>query len=132
MTEKIVTDPKTGGQKGMKPERYSLVPLWPLAEMARVYDNGTEKYSPWNWRKGYDWSLSYDALERHIRDGFWAGESINPESGFHHLAHAGFHLFTLMEFERLKLGTDDRVTTLFPDKIDDLGALRRWMKYHGG
>jgi hypothetical protein len=97
----------TGGEKGQKLERYALIPSIPLAEIARVYGYGAAKYSPNNWRKGYDWSLSKDALCRHI-ESFWAGESIDPESGRHHLAHAAFHLLALMEFELRGLGTDDR------------------------
>lgn len=94
------TDSETGGQKGSKPERYSLLPAEPLAEVARVYAYGAEKYDDNNWRKGYKWSLSYDALQRHI-NAFWGGQSVDPESGQHHLAHAVFHLFTLMTYDGL-------------------------------
>ena len=68
---------------------------------------GARKYEDDNWRKGYPWRLSLDALYRHIA-AFESGVSNDTESGLHHLAHAAFHLFTLMEFERLSLGTDDR------------------------
>lgn len=102
-----VVDPKTGGAKGRKPEAYALVPAAPLAELSKVYGMGAEKYEPWNWAKGYAWNLSLSALYRHI-EAFRSRTSRDAESGCHHLAHAAFHLFTLMEFERLKLGTDDR------------------------
>lgn len=102
-----VIDPETGGAKGMKPERYGLIPVWPIAELARVYGYGAEKYSSNNWRSGYRWGLSYDALQRHI-NAFWSGESNDPESGYHHLACAMFHLATLMTYDRERLGTDDR------------------------
>lgn len=101
------TDPETGGQKGKKLEEFALVPVYPRQEVARVYGYGATKYSEGNWRKGYPWSWSLSALYRHIA-AFEAGESLDPESGRHHLAHASFHLNTLMEFERLGLGTDDR------------------------
>jgi len=107
MSEKIVTDPKTGGQKGQKPEQYNLVPPYPFAALSRVYTMGAEKYSPFNWLKGYKWSLSYDALYRHI-EATRRGEWVDRESGLPHLAHAAFHLFTLLEFERRGLGDDDR------------------------
>lgn len=103
-----VTDPVTGGKKGMKPERYGLIPVAPIAELARVYGYGAEKYGDNNWRKGYQWGLSYDALQRHV-NAFWAGEEYDEESGLHHLAHAMFHLCTLMTFHQEGLGTDDRV-----------------------
>lgn len=106
--EKRASDPNTGGQKGRKEEEFALVPVWPRSEVARVYGMGARKYDPDNWRKGYPWSWSLSALHRHIAK-FEAGESLDPESQYHHLAHAAFHLNTLMEFDRLQLGTDDRV-----------------------
>lgn len=105
--ETIITDPVTGGQKGSKIEQYALIPSFPLAEVAKVYGYGVTKYPPGNWRKGYDWSLSISALFRHIEK-FRQGESIDPDTGIHHLGHAAWHLLTLMEFERLSLGKDDR------------------------
>lgn len=105
--EEIVTS-ASGGQKGQKLERFALIPVVPLAEIARVYGYGATKYTPNNWRRGYEWSLSKDALNRHI-ESFWSGESIDQESGRHHLAHAAFHLLTLMEFELRNSGIDDRV-----------------------
>lgn len=105
-----VVDPNTGGEKGRKLEEYALVPVWPVAEVARVYGWATykiEKYEPNNWRKGFAWSLSISAMMRHL-EAWRAGETNNPESGLNHLAHAMFHIFALMEFERLGLGTDDR------------------------
>lgn len=102
-----VTDPVTGGQKGIKPEMYSLVPVWPQSEVARVYGAGSLKYDAENWRRGYAWSYSISSLFGHINK--WRfGESFDKETGYHHLAHAAFHLNSLMEFERLGLGTDDR------------------------
>lgn len=105
--ETRVIDPKTGGAKGKKPEAYAYIPAAPLASLARVYGMGAEKYEPWNWSKGYAWNLSLSAMYRHI-EAFRSGISRDAESGEYHLAHACFHLFALMEFERLGLGTDDR------------------------
>lgn len=102
-----VTDPVTGGQKGVKSERFDLIPPDGLRELARVYGMGAKKYEPWNWAKGYAWLLSFGAMMRHA----WAwamGESIDPESGLHHMAHVAWHAFTLITFERKGLGTDDR------------------------
>lgn len=102
-----VTDPATGGQKGMKPEMYSLIPVWPQAEIARTYGHGATKYAADNWRRGYAWSLSISSLLGHINS--WRfGETFDRDSGLHHLAHAAFHLNSLIEFQRLGLGTDDR------------------------
>lgn len=105
-----VTDPKTGGQKGVKAERMDLVPVEPLMELSRVYGFGAEKYDDFNYLLGYAWRLSLGAMLRHIM--LWAnGEDLDEESGLHHLAHAAWHCFTLQMFQRHELGTDDRIVT---------------------
>lgn len=107
--EKRITNSKTGGMKGQKSQRMDLLPYLSLMEIAKVYGFGAEKYAPHNWRKGYDWSLSFAALQRHLVL-FWEGEELDEESGLPHLAHAGFHLLALLEFsnkERYK-DLDDR------------------------
>lgn len=105
-----VTDPSTGGQKGAKPERFSLIPFDALDEILRSYHYGAEKYSPHNWRRGYKWSLSFDALMRHLT-AWWEGEDKDPESGHHHLAHAGWHVLALLWFQLNAKGTDDRFSS---------------------
>jgi hypothetical protein len=87
----------TGGQKGSKPARHDLVPVDPLAAIATVFGFGAKKYADNNWRKGYNWSLNYAAMQRHLM-AFWSGEDNDPESGLPHLAHAGFHVMALLEF----------------------------------
>ena len=105
-TERRATS-ETGGQKGRKPECYSLLPVPALAEVARTYNYGAQKYAPDNWRRGYPYSWSLDALLRHVL-AFLDGEDRDPESGCHHLAHAVFHCLTLMTFQFEGMGTDDR------------------------
>lgn len=117
-SEVRVTDPNTGGQKGAKLERFDLLPIWPLQELARLYGRGALKYAPHNYLKGYDWGLSYAALGRHTTL-FWSGESIDAcgpdcppdckeHTNLHHLACAAWHCFALMMFEHHHLGTDTR------------------------
>ena len=113
-----VTDAKTGGQKGSKIERFDLIPTWALREVSRVYGMGEAKYpsdagGP-NWRKGYRWGLSFAACLRHLTL-FWMGQTNDPESGYHHLAHAAWHCLTLMTFSRETLGTDDRCDKRKPE-----------------
>lgn len=109
MTEQRITDPVTGGAKGTKAERFSLLPRGPLGEVARLYAFGATKYDDNNWRKGYAWHLSSDALERHLA--LWlAGEDTDEESGCHHLASVVFHAFALMEFSVTHPQGDDRHT----------------------
>ena len=110
MTEVRMTHPVTGGQKGQKLARFSLIPSGPLREVANVFGYGAIKYSPNNWRLGYEWSLSLDALERHI-NAFTGGEDIDPESGRLHLACAIFHCLVLMEWGTTHPELDDRIKT---------------------
>lgn len=102
-----VVDPITGGEKGTKPERFDLIPVGALREVARVYGFGAQKYADNNWRKGYAWHLSYAANQRHLT-AFWDGEDLDPESQLPHLAHAAWQSLTLLQFYLDGLGTDDR------------------------
>jgi hypothetical protein len=102
----------TGGAKGVRLERFDLIPVEPLEELARVYGYGVSKYPTQpgdvdNWRKGYSWKLTFGAMMRHAWK-FWRGESIDPESGRHHLAMSAWHCFTLMWFEKHHPQLDDR------------------------
>ena len=106
-TEVRVTNALTGGEKGSKPEAFAYMPVEPQRAVARVYGYGAKKYAPRNWEQGYDWSLSYSALQRHITS-FWGGEDFDPETGEPHLAHAVFHCFALMEWMRTHPELDDR------------------------
>lgn len=180
MTEEIrIVNKQTGGMKGMKPQRMSLVPgvsVWRLAtrpqaplagtaqlyaqvcssldewwegghwghlayagrallalidptrregepghlglewvalmETGRAYHHGASKYDdpdvgPYNWRRGYEWSLSYDSLRRHL--GLWAsGQECDLDSGLNHLLHAMWHVLTLLYFDLHHSDLDDR------------------------
>lgn len=97
----------TGGEKGAKPQRYDLLPVLPLDLLAELYGNGAAKYAAHNWRRGYDWSLSYAAAMRHLTR-FWNGEDIDPEMGLPHVTCATFHLFALAQFMQDFPEFDDR------------------------
>lgn len=105
--ETRITDPKTGGEKGQKDARLGSIDPSCLMDLGRVAGFGEAKYARLNYAKGYAWSLSYDALQRHLH-AFWGGENLDPESGLPHLAHAAWHCFTLLFFVKRSLGTDDR------------------------
>lgn len=105
--EEVRTTSSTGGEKGVKPERMSLIPVEALEIMGRLYGFGAQKYAAHNWRKGYEWSKSYDSLQRHA-SAFWRGEDIDSETGLPHLAGVAFHAFTLMVFMEEQPGFDDR------------------------
>jgi hypothetical protein len=79
--------------------RYGLLPPLALKATADVLTFGAEKYEPDNWKYVPD-SLNryFDAAQRHM----WAfkeGETIDPESGRHHLAHALCCLMFLYEHD---------------------------------
>lgn len=95
MTDEIITTSSSGGQKGVKPERHSLLPRQGLDAIARVFAFGATKYADHNWRLGYEWTKSFDALLRHVQSAN-DGETYDPESGLPHLAHAGFHILVLL------------------------------------
>ena len=97
----------TGGQKGRKNARLGGADPGALMELARVYGYGEEKYARFNYLKGYDWSLSIDALYRHFL-AFQSGEDRDPESGLLHTAHVAWHALALTAFLQRGLGTDDR------------------------
>lgn len=101
----------TGGEKGQKEARYDLLPGKSLELLARLYGRGAGKYEDRNWERGYDWSLSFAALQRHIWQ-FWNGEDLDEEMGMPHVACAIFHAFALLEFMDEHPEFDDRPSTL--------------------
>lgn len=102
-----VTNEKTGGEKGRKPQAFDLVPWDAVAEIAEVYHYGKQKYEARNWERGYEWSASFAALMRHLT-AFWQGEDNDPETGLSHMAHAGFHVLALLRFQRKHPELNDR------------------------
>jgi hypothetical protein len=97
----------------VKIARYDLIPAESLAELAVAYGKGEVKYPsdasgiPNYLQGGYSWKASFGAMMRHAWRWF-SKESIDPETGVHHLALAAWHCFTLMAYENRNLGTDDR------------------------
>lgn len=111
MTEEVRSVSATGGEKGVKEARYSLIPAEALELIAIHYGRGAKKYAEHNWRKGYEWSKSYDALQRHLA-AWLMGEDIDEETGSPHLAAAAFHINTLLVFGKEFPEFDDRFATL--------------------
>lgn len=118
MPEEIrVTDADTGGQKGTKGIRWSLLPWDQLRLVAQHYAEGAKKYAPWNWRKGYNWSLSYDSLNNHLTAFWMEHEWLDPETQTPHLAAVIFHAFALMFFHEHFPEKDDRPPVALPDSL---------------
>jgi len=110
--ETRVTNELTGGQKGAKDSQLSAAPAGAMLALGRVYGFGAEKYDRHNFRKGYAWSLSYDAMQRHIEASL-AGEDYDPESGLPHMAHVAWHALTLTQFLL------DKLAGRHPAELDD-------------
>ena len=110
--ETRVTNKLTGGEKGSKLPQLFWAPPAALRELAKVYGYGAEKYAPNNFRKGYNWSLSYNSLLRHVLAAA-EGEDRDPESGLLHLAQAAWHCLTLIQFYL------DKESGAHPPELDD-------------
>lgn len=88
--------------------RYDLVPPFSLNELAVLYGIGARKYGERNWEKGTNWGRFFAALIRHAW-AWWRGEQFDPVDGQHHLIAVAWNAFALYEYERRKIGKDDRV-----------------------
>lgn len=65
---------------------------------AEVTTYGARKYSPSNWLRVPDKEERYhNALMRHLLADAKAPGSVDPESGFPHLAHAAWNLLAVLE-----------------------------------
>lgn len=125
MSEEVRVTSSTGAEKGSKLAKHSLIPPGPLNALAEHYGLGAEKYEKHNWRKGYDWSLSFDALMRHA-NAFWGGEDVDPELGSPHMAAVAFHAFTLLSFMAEHPEFDDRYKPENKDEVDHEEVQRLW------
>lgn len=97
--EKVANDPGI--------VRLDLIPPGVLVEIAALYGRGARKYDDRNWEKGFDWSRSYDAVFRHMKD-FWQGEDFDPESRALHPIAMAWNSIALAWFYRNRPEFDDR------------------------
>lgn len=105
--ERIVVDPDTGGMKASKPCQLGYVDPLALEKLGDVAGYGAEKYDKWNYMKGFDWSLSFNAMMRHAL-AFWNGEDYDEENGAPHMASVMWHAAALISFAERGIGNDDR------------------------
>ncbi len=96
----------TGGVKGRKLARFSLIPPEPLWWLAEHYGRGAAKYADRNWERGYPWSWSLDALERHVA-AVKLGEWEDPELRSPHLCAVLWHACALLTFAAREIGVND-------------------------
>lgn len=100
-----------------------LLPSAPLLAIAEVLGFGARKYQPHNWRRGLPWGDTYASLQRHLLA--WnAGEDMDKESGFSHLANAGCQLLFLLDFVLSGVGveTDSRFLVCEDEACDRAGT----------
>lgn len=100
---KQVTGVKHDGEKA----DMSLLSGIAVHKIAQVMTFGKRKYSANNWRGGIAYSRLVGAALRHIF-AWLGGESLDPETGYSHLAHASCCLMMLLEFESTRPELDDR------------------------
>lgn len=112
-----VVDLQTGGEKGSKLARFSLIPgefNWALAEHFGI---GARKYADRNWERGYKWSLTVDAMERHLNKmkmGQWLDlheadclPGCTEHTETPHIIAVAWHACALFIFKVRGLGTND-------------------------
>jgi len=110
-----MVDERTGGAKGQKLARFDLLPWDALWEVAEVYGEGAKKYELRNWERGYNWSLSYQAMQRHAVKFWQFGVREDAELRKHHMACSIFHSLALLAFDLRSSGTDDRPCRVVSD-----------------
>ena len=113
-----MAESETGGRKGQKLARHDLLDPGVMDAIARQFGRGAHKYGDRNYQKGYNWSLSYAAAQRHL-NAFWGGEDWDHDPFWeleglgvpHHLDAACFHIMALREFFNKHPEFDDRPKT---------------------
>lgn len=136
MTE-VRTVSSSGGEKGVKPARFDLIPAKAEWQLAELFGKGAEKYADRNWERGYEWSKSYGALRRHLNL-WWRGEDTDSETGLPHLAAVAWHAFALLTFAEEHPEFDDRPASRpvmaaerEPYQVTDVEG-RTWTRYTVG
>lgn len=127
-TELRIRNPITGGEKGKKRARFDLIPPHALIQVAEHYGKGAEKYEDRNWERGYEWSLSFAAMQRHAW-AFWTGEDYDPETATHHLAAVVFHAFALMTFGVTHPELDDRTIFAIDSDMEEWEWEEQYLRF---
>ena len=102
-TAELSTEESTGVKHDQEKERYDLIPVLALEEVAKVLTAGglkyNEDYNEENWRKVPNAERRYfSATMRHLA---WVrkGQTHDGETNLHHYAHAITNLMFLLEKE---------------------------------
>jgi len=94
-----MTETPAGRKDDVNKPRFSLIPTIALHAVIRVLEHGAARYAPDNWRYVDNPKTRYfNAAQRHLL-AWWGGERNDPDSGEHHLAHAGCCVLFLIAIE---------------------------------
>lgn len=94
---KFVTNSQGGVKETVGKLDWCLLPILALTEVVRVLDYGKRKYSADNWKLVDPYEYKKAAYRHWVA--YLDGEKVDPESGFHHLAHLGCDVLFLLWFE---------------------------------
>lgn len=102
----------------VKPQLHLVPPVAVQAE-SYAFQDGAEKYGPYNWRDRPVSVSTYIAAARRHLDAFWDGENIVPDSksGCHHLASVRACMAILLDCMAMGTLNDDRPTPLPKGKL---------------
>lgn len=96
-TKKSSKLPNVGRKNDSEKPRWSLVPFKGMLPVVLVLMYGAQKYGDNNWLKVDNYEERYlNAAMRHLAARF-SGETVDPESGLPHTAHAICSLLFLLE-----------------------------------
>lgn len=93
--------------------RYDLAPPFADEEVNKVLTHGSVKYADNNWIHVEPGFKRYYAAARRHMAAWKQGESHDPETGLHHLAHAVVNLLFLMEKDMFK----DKLVEIYETKV---------------
>lgn len=107
-------------QEGMKfddskPPMELISPI-ALEQLARVLEFGAKKYEPYNWAKGIRYTRILGGILRHVF-AYIRGESIDPETGLSHIAHAMTGCMFILHYEKMRPEFDDRAKNAYTKSV---------------
>lgn len=85
----------------------ALISRRAMEEEAKVMAFGATKYAAWNWAQGMSWMRVLSAAMRHLA-AYADGETLDPETGLSHIAHARCCTAFLLDYEKHHPELDDR------------------------
>lgn len=100
-------EPGSGARYNDGKVRYDLIPTHLLESTANVLEYGANKYAPWNWAKGMQYSVVLGCIKRHLA-AIERGEDLDPETGERHAGHMMCNLLFLEHYMNAFPEMDDR------------------------